>query len=208
MCTCRSFFCQVPFILFSTIVAVYGLPASLNHRPEERQKSRIRDIDFAGIITLSATIVTLLFLLQAVGMKDESQLVGVWTLALAFVLSSCIFVATEMFWARKPLIPMNLLVQKLGAYCLIQILMFSGRTAVCLPPLFLNSVDSTDAPFQLVSNITPYFTRIEDTSDLVASMMYVQVTAGVSIGGIVSGFIIRRYEIFNLACNTGHKIDH
>lgn len=137
MCVFRSFFCQVPFILFSTIVAVYGLPASLNHRPEETQKSRIRDIDFAGIITLSATIVTLLFLLQAVGMKDESQLVGVWTLALAFVFSGCIFVATEMFWARKPLIPMHLLVQKLGAYCLIQILMFSGRAAVCLPSLFL-----------------------------------------------------------------------
>lgn len=145
MCFYRSFFCQVPFILFCTFVAVYGLPSSLNHRPEEiRQKSRIRDIDFAGIITLSATIISLLFLLQAVGTRDEDRLVGVWTLTLAFVFSSCIFIATEIFWAQKPLIPMHLLAQKLGAYCLIQVLMFSGRTAVCLTPSPSNFVDNTN----------------------------------------------------------------
>lgn len=151
MCSCRSFFCQVPVIFFCTIVAVYGLPASLNHRPEEiRQKSRIRDIDFAGIITLSATIITLLFMLQAVGTKGEDRLVGVWTLALAFISSSCVFVATEMFWARKPLIPMHLLAQKLGVYCLIQILMFSGRTAVCF---------SHPLPSTLLIILTSYLAR-------------------------------------------------
>lgn len=68
-------------------------------------------------------------------MKDDSQVVGVWTLALAFVLSSGVFVATEAFWVKKPLIPVHLLIQKLGAYCLIQVLMFSGRFAVCHHPL-------------------------------------------------------------------------
>lgn len=73
------------------------------------------------------------------GEVNDGQVVQVWTLAMAFVLSSGVFVATEAFWVRKPLIPVHLLVHKLGVYCLIQVLLFSGRTAVCLFSLFLGS---------------------------------------------------------------------
>lgn len=128
----RSFYGQVPFILICTLIAVYRLPASMNgHQDKALHKPRLRDFDFAGIISFAAMIIILLFLLQAAGMKKEDQIVGVWTLASAFVLSSAIFLATEVFWAKSPLIPMHLLVQKLGAYCLIQILIFTGRMAVC-----------------------------------------------------------------------------
>lgn len=48
-----------------------------------------------------------------------------------------------------------------------------------------------------MSNVAPYFTRVEGTSDIVASLMYVQVAFGVSVGGIVSGFIIKRYVWMN-----------
>lgn len=46
---------------------------------------------------------------------------------------------------------------------------------------------------QLVSNVTPYFIRVYGTSDFFAAMMYVQVAIGVSVGGIASGFVFKRY---------------
>lgn len=126
----RSFFGQVPFIFVSSIVALYGLPGPSKDQSEASPKPRIRDLDFAGILTFAATMISFMFLLQAAGMKDDSLVVGVWTLTLAFALSGSVFVAIEAFWARNPLIPMHLLIQKLGAHCLIQVLLFSGRVAV------------------------------------------------------------------------------
>lgn len=175
-----SFLGQIPLIIFCTLVAVYGLPASLNQTEDKDKqpsgkprRSRLREIDFAGIITLSAAIILLLFLLQTLGTREEDQLVPTWGLVVAFVVSSMVFVLTEVSCASRPLIPMHLLIRELGAYCLMQCLLFSGRTA-------------------FVSNVVPYFTRVEGESDFVASMMYVQVAAGVSVGGVVSGYVIKR----------------
>lgn len=161
----RSFFGQVPFILISGIVALHGLPASPKNKKTSKQ-SRIRDIDFAGIITFATSIIALLFLLQAVGMKDDSQDVGVRTLALAFVLSSGAFFATEAFWVKKPLIPVHLLTQNLGAYCLIQVLFFSGRLAVChLPsPSFTITTGSTVNEANEVSSLSVILLHISSVS--------------------------------------------
>lgn len=127
----RSFIGQVPFILFCTIAAAFCLPASPTNENEKSQLSRLRDIDFAGIISFAVAIFSLISLLQVIGTEGDSLAVGAWTLALAFILSSGLFIAIEVFWARNPLIPMHLLVQKLGIYCLLQILIFTGRSGVC-----------------------------------------------------------------------------
>lgn len=136
---CRSFLGQIPLIIFCTLVAVYGLPASLNQTEDKDKqpsgkprRSRLREIDFAGVITLSAAVILLLFVLQTLGTREEDQLVPAWGLVVAFVVSSMAFVLTEVFYATRPLVPMHLLIRELGAYCLMQCLLFSGRTAVCI----------------------------------------------------------------------------
>ncbi|OJJ40864.1 hypothetical protein ASPWEDRAFT_166918 [Aspergillus wentii DTO 134E9] len=173
-----SFFGQMPLIMFCTLVAVYGLPASLNEsdqKPSQKtsRRSRLKELDFAGIVTLAVAIICLLFILQTAGTKEDDMIVPTWALGIAFTIALTVFVLTEVFWASKPLIPMHLLVREFGAYCMMQILLFSGRSA-------------------LISNVVPYFTRVQGTSDFFSAIMYVQVAVGVTIGGVISGFIIKR----------------
>ncbi|OJJ49073.1 hypothetical protein ASPZODRAFT_129457 [Penicilliopsis zonata CBS 506.65] len=188
-----SFFGQIPFIIICTLVAVYGLPASLNETqsdetppssssPDESQdepahRTRLGELDFAGLISFSATIIALLFLLQAAGegAADEGPAgqKSILALALTFVLCGVAFVMIEVFWARRPLIPMDLLSKKLGAYCLIQTVLFTGRSA-------FNGA------------IVPYFIRVENASEFAASAAYILNVLGASMGGIFAGLVIKR----------------
>lgn len=124
-------------VVLCTLVVVYGLPASLNQTEQENETenqkpSRLCEIDFCGLFTFSTTILSLLFVLQTLGMREEDQLVPTWSLALGFVISAMVFIFTEVYFAKKPLVPMNLLLQDLGGYCMVQWLLFAGRTAVCI----------------------------------------------------------------------------
>lgn len=97
-------------------------------------------------------------------MKDEKQLVPTWGLAVAFVGSAMAFILTEVFYATRPLIPMNLLLRDLGGHCMMQWLVFSGRTAVwSFHPLayldiydanYINSSSATSSPTSPVSKST------------------------------------------------------
>ncbi|KAF5858778.1 hypothetical protein ETB97_003780 [Aspergillus alliaceus] len=174
-----TFFGQVPFILFCALVGIYALPdfrGGAEGEPSDEDlpsASRLRDIDFAGIITFSATILLFLLLLRETGMKAEDQVLQICALSLGLLISSLTFITTELFWARKPIIPVPLLLKELGLYCLVHLLLNSGRTA-------------------LVINIIPYFIRVEGISNFLSSVMYIQVAAGVSVGGIIAGVIIKR----------------
>lgn len=155
-------------IILCTLVVVYRLPTSLNQTEDgnkgDQKSSRLRQIDFAGLFMLSATILCLLFVLETLGMKDEKQLVPTWGLAVAFVGSAMAFILTEVFYATRPLIPMNLLLRDLGGYCMMQWLVFSGRTAVWIfHPLaylyiydanYINSSSATSSPTSPVSKST------------------------------------------------------
>ncbi len=48
---------------------------------------------------------------------------------------------------------------------------------------------------QLVSNLVPYFIRVENTSDFLASLCHVVLAIGVSIGGVACGLVIKQYAI-------------
>ncbi|KAL2824262.1 major facilitator superfamily domain-containing protein [Aspergillus cavernicola] len=167
-----SFYGQFPLILMCMLFAMYRLPSSLNDTADDEDAAPIRDLDFAGIVVFSATVLVLLFLLRALGAHNQNMFLQTSLLSLAFVSGCAIFLVIELFWATKPLIPVRLLSQSIGGWFVIQILLLGGR-------------------FALISNLVPYFIRVEKTSDFTASLSHVVVAAGVSVGGVVSGLVIK-----------------
>ncbi|PWY90955.1 MFS general substrate transporter, partial [Aspergillus heteromorphus CBS 117.55] len=168
-----SFIGQTPIAITCALSVAYLLPNLRKRtlcRDSTPSRCRIFDLDFLGIITFSITIILLLFLLHTVGIPEQNWIV-VPALTLPFTLSLLILI--EVYWAERPLIPIDLMGKPLGAYCLVQFLLFTGRNA-------------------LVSSLVPYFIRVENTSDLIASLSFVLTSLGVSAGGLISGYIIKR----------------
>ncbi|KAF9884866.1 hypothetical protein FE257_000933 [Aspergillus nanangensis] len=177
-----SFFGQVPFVVLSALIVIIWLPASTERTREtveidqttggSSRRARLSDIDYAGIVLLSSTVLLLLFLLQVIGSREPHPSTVVY-LSAAFLLSGVLLVLFETYGTIKPLIPMALLKQALGAHCLVQVVLNAGR-------------------FALVSNIMPYFIRVDNASSFEASLAYLPMAIGTSIGGIVSGLVIKR----------------
>ncbi|KAL5337486.1 major facilitator superfamily domain-containing protein [Aspergillus crustosus] len=186
-----SFYGQVPIVLLCTLLTFYRLPSSINKSkareddqdPETSRHSVLWDLDYAGIITFSGTILIMLFLIRALGAPTEDTDYEILILAFAFVAGCLLFVVIELFWARKPLIPVRMVSQSIGAYWVLQVLLLSSR-------------------FALVSNIVPYLIRAENTSDFMASIWLVVTSVGVSMGGVFSGLVIKRTNRFKKMCLT------
>lgn len=88
-------------------------------------------IDFAGLLSLAATILSFLFLLQAAGAQTIDPEWAYLTM-FVFAISIVAFIAIECLWAREPLIPMDLMIKAFGVYCFGQILVVTGRSVVGL----------------------------------------------------------------------------
>lgn len=96
--------------------------------------SHIRDIDFLGIVTFAATIVCLLLCLHVAGTKEgDHDSAQAYYFAVACAIFSVCFLLIEQFWVPRPVIPLSLLAQGVGGYCLVQILLMSSRFGVRLP---------------------------------------------------------------------------
>ncbi|KAL3477082.1 major facilitator superfamily domain-containing protein [Aspergillus californicus] len=180
-----SFFGQVPLILLCTFLSLHLLPSALNNtevqddcgRTDEEgeavlpsKRSPIRDLDVAGLFAFAATVLTLLFLLRAVGAQNETMFRQISLLALLFVSGCSIFLTIELYWARKPLIPVRLFTQSIGAWFGVETFVLGGRFAVSTSTQLM----VTTLKFsQLVSNLVPYFIRAEHATDFVASLSHV-----------------------------------
>jgi hypothetical protein len=135
---CRSFYGQVPILALCAVFTAYRLPSSVNDATLEddpleavpSRRSPLRDLDYVGIISFSGTLLALLFLLRAIGARDDSMAVQVSLLSVAFAVGAVVFVATELFWARKPLIPLRQISPALAGYFVIQVLLLGGRWPV------------------------------------------------------------------------------
>ena len=75
-------------------------------------------------------ILLFLFMLENIefGAFQQSRLT--YILGGAFVASTTMFFALEIFWATAPLIPLDLMKKSFGGYCLSQALITLGRSAV------------------------------------------------------------------------------
>lgn len=95
----RSFYGQLPFLAVSVLITAFKMPSSLNQAPPESTKSKLQKIDFLGIITFTATIFLLLFLLQSVDYDTIDQPPLFYLLGGLFVGVGSIFLLIEMYWA-------------------------------------------------------------------------------------------------------------
>ncbi|KAE8362456.1 major facilitator superfamily domain-containing protein [Aspergillus caelatus] len=181
-----AFLGQLPLILICIVAAYYGLPSSLNQSKtdsvEGNSQSRASDLDYGGIVSFATAIVILLFLIQSSSTTYEQSRLP-YVLTPAFAIAVAVFILTEAYWARKPLIPLSLVKGSLGGYCIGQLMLITGRSA-------------------LSSNMVPYFVRVEKATGFLASFTYVVTAVGVSVGGLISGAIIKRTKKYKTMAIT------
>ncbi|ODM23071.1 hypothetical protein SI65_00660 [Aspergillus cristatus] len=174
-----SFLGQLPLVAICILVLWYGFPSasgstenSGDANEERTARSIISQLDIGGLFSLSAIILLLLLIVQNLSAADDSA-AGLTILVPAFFAAVLLFIATEGYWARNPLIPLHLLKTSLGGYGVNQVLILFSRSG-------------------LMSNLAPYLIRVENAPDSYASSAYVLAAVGVSIGGLIAGAIIKR----------------
>lgn len=166
----RAFLGQLPLIIICILVAWYGLPSSLNQSKtdsdQNNSQSRAPDLDYGGIISFATAIVILLFLIQSSSTTYETSSLP-YVLTPAFAIAVAAFVLTEAYWARKPLIPLSLVKGSLRGYCVGQLMLITGRSAVSLmleQPRF-----PTDKSLVYSSAVIWYHTLSESKRPLISS---------------------------------------
>ncbi|PKY01911.1 MFS transporter, partial [Aspergillus campestris IBT 28561] len=184
---------QVPVVLVCVLFAANRLP-SFKPKPEHQEnhqpRSGLWSFDFAGLFSFAAAIMSLLFLLQDAGAPAKNSSGWTHVPALAFITFGVGFLLIEVFWASNPIIPVDLMLKSLGAYCLVQITLLIGR-------------------YSLNSSIVPYFVRVEDSSDFYGSMIYLISSLGIPVGSIIGGNVIKRthrYKTMTVATVIGSVI--
>jgi MFS family permease len=128
----RSFFAQVPLIAGSLFIAAHQMPASLNNtdQAEGSTRSKIKRIDFAGIVMFATSVLLLLFVVDNIEPGALQQTQTFYILLGAICFSVALFLLYEAYWTDDPLIPLKMLKTSFGAYCLSQFLITISSSAV------------------------------------------------------------------------------
>ncbi|THC87990.1 hypothetical protein EYZ11_012565 [Aspergillus tanneri] len=177
-----SFYGQVPLVFISILIIARQMPSSLNQSREglDSTRAKIRQIDFLGIVGFTATIFLFVIALQNIDWGGNQQPRLFYVLGGTFLGSAIVFLSLEVYWARTPLIPVNLMKRMFGSYCISQLLLITGRSA-------------------LIPTTVPYFIRVHNASDFTASLVNLAAMAGVPIASYLSGIWIKRpWEVLYL----------
>lgn len=194
-----SFLGQVPFIIVSLIALEWGSPAPLAQLPGPKhqgpKKPSLNQVDTAGLLALSLAIAALSFLVEQLAMpnpEDQSSLITFGLLA-ATVAFGVGFGLIERFWATNPLIPVDLMMGQFGRWCVIELLIYTGRGGVCSPFHATSVHRLIDCLYrQLLCLLTPYLIRVENWPDVGASIAFVGNALGISAGSLVAGHMVKR----------------
>jgi len=115
--------------------------AQLRPAQEDGDFSEERSMDFVGIAFLGIAAAS--FILMCSAFTDESWLNEIkWGLLVALILFGALFIVNEAFWAKDPLIPLELVVTNgIGLVWLTQMLL-----NIALFGVSQNSISSTFFP--------------------------------------------------------------
>ncbi|KFA71254.1 hypothetical protein S40288_07798 [Stachybotrys chartarum IBT 40288] len=179
-----SFLGQVPVFLVAILLCLVYLPVqprapkdatiAAKERPSARQCSSLARIDFLGATLLALTILAFLLPLEIGG-----KLVS-WTHPIVFILLGAaiglggLFAATEEWWAKEPIFPLDLLRHRdivLG---------------------YLISMTQSAAQISLMFQVPLYFQVTQRVSNTVAGAHLFPAVAGNAVGAIIAGIIIKR----------------
>lgn len=164
--------------------------------PSSSAKSKLSRIDFPGSLTLGLSNVSLLLLLDRIqhptspSTSSSSSSLDITTFlqdpytitALSlWLLSLTFFLLIESFYAREPILPLRLLflTQNVLSSYAIQ---------------FLQTV----AQMALFTSVPLYFRLVNGDSSVKVAMRLLFISVGTVLGGLVSGFVIKRTGLYKL----------
>ncbi|KAL8669469.1 MAG: hypothetical protein Q9168_005942 [Polycauliona sp. 1 TL-2023] len=148
-------------------------------------KGKLRRIDFIGSVSLALAIIGFLLVLDLGGQKLPWTHPTVWILFALGCLFSIAFALVEAYVAPEPIFPLRLLVHRdvISAY---------------LPNVLL-----TAAQFAVMYTIPLYFQITARATITNAGAHLFPAVCGNAIGGLVSGFVIRRTASYKTLTTIG-----
>lgn len=175
---------QCPFVFISILLVWWKLkeskrPALTPQEPAAKLSSKFRRIDFAGALSLSLTILSLLLLfeLAADGKVERKYLI---CLAVATGIVALAFFTVENKLAKEPIFPLSLL----------------GISSVITYYLILAIVNATQTSLMF---LVPMYVQItERASTGTAGVYLIPAIIGNTLGGILTGIYIKRAGIYKL----------
>lgn len=165
-----AFLSRIPLIAISGLLAFRALKAQ-PHKPNDQ--SSLSRIDFLGAFNLSLTLILLLLGLNSGGNVVE------WTHPLVLVSISLSAVAVGAFvwvetqWAKEPIIPMHLLLDR-------TVLAACGMNWLITMVLFM------------ATYYVPVFFQVNGASTTAAGVRLLPQSVGTSIASLTSGYIMKR----------------
>lgn len=165
-----AFLGRMPLIAISTVLVFLVLK---NPPPKPNDKSRLSRVDFVGAFTLSLTLVLLILGLNSGGNVVE------WTHPLVLVsvslsvVAAGAFVLVETKWAKEPIIPMHLLLNR-------------TVLAACLMNWFITMV------LYMALFYVPIFFQVNGSSTTTSGIRLLPQSVGTSISSLTCGYIMKR----------------
>jgi MFS family permease len=191
-----SFISQVPLAGIAMVLIATALPSHhCNNLEDEMQQSRLARIDFMGAIFMTLSILGLLLPLEVGGEQVPWSSPFIMVLFAGAVGFGLLFLATEAWVAKEPIIPLILLRQRdVVVSSFIMLFQCSAQTSLMFAvPLY----------FQVTSNV----------SNSIAGAHLVPAVVGNALGGIISGAMIHRtgrYKLLvvfaTMAASTGYLL--
>ena len=165
-----AFLSRLPLITVSAVLVCLTLK---NTPPKPNDKSRLSRVDFAGAFTLSLTLVLLILGLNSGGNVVE------WTHPLVLVsvslsvMAAGAFVLIETKWAKEPIIPMHLLLNR-------------TVLAACLMNWFITMV------LFMATFYVPILFQVNGSSTTTSGIRLIPQSVGTSISSLTCGYIMKR----------------
>lgn len=129
----RSFLGQCPPTLLALALVIWKLKVPLLEESKHSQLAKLRRIDFLGAILLSVSIVCGLTVLDLGGQRMSWTSTKVLTLFAVSVVSGTLFLVIEGFWAKEPIFPLRLLLNRDVVTSYINLAFQTGaQGAVCI----------------------------------------------------------------------------
>ncbi|KAF2819140.1 MFS general substrate transporter [Ophiobolus disseminans] len=176
-----SFLVQVPPAGIAMVLIGITLPSRTHNQLDGgHQGSKLARIDFIGAIFMTMSILGLLFPLEIGGDRVAWFSWTIITLLVSALVFGALFLATEGWVAKEPIIPLSL---------------FRKRDVVVSSFVMLFQ---SAAQVGLMFAIPLYFQVTSSASNTVAGAHLVPAVVGNAIGGMLSGFIISRTGRYKL----------
>ncbi|KPI41291.1 Vacuolar membrane amino acid uptake transporter fnx2 [Cyphellophora attinorum] len=190
-----SFFGQCPLTLVGLLLILWKLPKTGISQEEPGEQAdfyhKLRRVDFAGAISLAATISSFLLTLDFVA--NELEWYFILAPGLSFFVFAVAFYAIESRWAKEPVLPLGLITR---------------RDAIT--PYLIGG-------FQIAAQFgafyaTPIYFQIAAASTVSqAGLRLVPAVVGNATGGILSGWLISktgRYKLLTLLASIAASIGY